>query len=80
MLLLWLLTFLTLLSLLSFFVVDDVEETYDMYLLKSHDEKRSEDDIWEEGDEVNHFPIRLTNIKIVRWITIVPRGHQCPHL
>jgi len=28
-------------------------------LLKSHDEKGGEDDVWEEGDEVNHFPIRL---------------------
>ena len=36
--------------------------------MKSHDEEGGEDDIGEEGDEVDHFPIRLTIIKIVTWI------------
>ena len=29
------------------------------YLLQPHDEEGGEDDVGEEGDEVNHFPVGL---------------------
>ena len=51
--------------------------------MKSHDEEGGEDDIGEEGDEVDHFPIRLTIIKIVTWIvhidtlTMFTFHHHC---
>ena len=32
--------------------------------MQSHDKEGGEDDIGEEGDEVDHFPIRLLMIKI----------------
>ena len=44
--------------------------------MKSHYEKGGEDNIGEEGDEVNHFPIRLTVIKIVIWIVHISSSRE----
>ena len=43
--------------------------------MQSHDKEGGEDDIGEEGDEVDHFPIRLTIIKIVTWIVHIDNVH-----